>query len=232
MVHKAKISLLSSERRTTVRSASLFPLRNTIWGTIVLILFLSSTVPSASPAGELQETLQLGIHIGYSGTYVDPAVSPNIFDGGAVGAHVVFGINDVVAVAWDAAFDWHRSYREYNYKEYENEDGEVSMEWLPGAKIRRYFVSTTALSVLYAIDISRVVPYLVAGVSGARVDRDVNDVHDAGYALGLRVGGGFDYYFRRFTVGVGITSDKYYLGNTDHDLRLVFLLRISYLIHR
>ena len=228
---KTKTSLLASVRRTTARlMKSRTSLRSTVLPLPLFLLLYS--IPAASSAGDLKDTLQLGIHVGYSGTYIDPAVSPNIFNGVAVGAQVVWAINDFVALAWDAAFDWHRNYQEHHYKEYKNDDDEISMEWLPGPQIGRYFVSTTALSIVYAIDVCRVVPYLTAGLSGARVDRDVNDVHEAGYTLGLRLGGGFDYYFKTFTLGGGITSDKYYFGNADHDLRVLFFLRISYLFHR
>ena len=228
MLLETNISFLASLRRTMVRLNAGIRIRG---NTLLLLLFLYS-LPSRTFAGEFQDTLQIGIHAGYSGTYIAPSVSPNIFNGVAVGAQVVFGINDFVGIAWDAAFDWHPSYREYLYEEYQNDDGNLSMEWQPGPRIDRYFVSTTALSLVYAIDVSRVVPYLTAGVSGARVDRDLDGVHEAQYALGVRLGGGFDYYFSKFTLGGGVTYDKYLYGNTDHDARALFLLRISYLLRR
>jgi hypothetical protein len=188
-------------------------------------------VVASKNSSAFEKDLQVGIHLGYSGTYSTPHVIPNIFDGFAGGAQAVFGITDSVGLSLDGTFDWHRNYREYEQEEVRDDEGEISMEWVPKAKISRHFVTTGSACLVYAIDITRIIPYFTGGVVGVRRDRTADGVHDATFGIGLRLGGGLDYFFKRWAVGAAILSDRYYGGNSELDRRVVFLVRASYVFH-
>lgn len=197
---------------------------------IIFILFATGLcihIPVSSRPFELTRSLQVGAHVGYSGTYIDPVNFPNVFNGAAFGVQVVLGLTEWLALSWESAFDWHPDYQNYLKEEVEDEDGKVSMEWVANAMVEHYYVSTTALSIVYALDVTRVLPYFSAGPAGVRVDKTTAGLHAATHGFGMRVGGGFDYSFKQFTLGAGITSDRFFVGNTDHDRRILFFVRVS-----
>ncbi len=201
---------------------------------IIRILFVAicgSALSGRADAFELSSTLHLGAHVGYSGTYADTSKYPNIFNGAAFGLQGMYGFNESVALLLEGTFDWHAKYTSYVKDEVTNEDKEVSMEWVAKSAVEHYYLTTWALSIVYAVDVTRVVPYLLAGTVGMRMDRTVDGVHDAAFGFGLRLGGGFDYCFERLTIGAGITSDRYYVGNSDQERRILFFLRVSSLFH-
>jgi hypothetical protein len=178
-----------------------------------------------------EKDLEVGAHIGYSGTYTDTKTVPNVFDGLAVGAQIIYGITESVGVSLDGSFDLHQKYQEYREEEVTDEDDKISMQWVPSSKVEHYFVTTGAACLIYTIDITRLVPYFTAGVVGVRSDMTVDGVHDATWGIGLRLGGGVDYFFKRWTVGATILSDRYYGGDSNLDRRIAFLVRASYVFH-
>lgn len=193
---------------------------------LIVLLTLATISPMKSMA--FNKTLQVGPHIGYSGTYTDEKKYPHIFNGFATGIQIIAGLNNFVGISLEGAFDAHRGYSEYDKQEVTDENKKIKMEWIETTKVTDYFTSTIAACLVYTIDITNIVPFLSAGIVGIRADRRTDDVHQAQHGLGLRLGGGFDYYFKKISVGAAISSDRYYTGDTDHQKRILFLLRMSY----
>lgn len=188
-------------------------------------------MPAKCCALDFARSLQAGGHIGYSATYTDAGTKPTSFNGAAFGFQLVLGLTETVGLSLEGSFDWHKNYKECSKKEVTDDDGELSLEWTPTADISRYFVSTAALSFVYIIDVTRLIPYFSIGPAGIRVDKTIDGRHDATYGFGIRASGGIDLLFERFSVGLGVASDSYPVGNTDHGTRILFLLRISSLFY-
>ena len=203
---------------------------------VVIMLFLMlpttiSAIPSICAASDFAGTLRTGGHIGYSAAYFDNKTRPDVFAGAAFGVQVVWGVTETVGLSLEGAFDLHRRYRERRKEEVTDDEGKLSLDWVPSAEVKHYFASTAALSFIYVLDITRVVPYFALGPSGIRVDRTADGKHDATYGFGVRAVFGFDFSFKRSLIGLGIASDSYLAGNTDNKQRLLFFIRVASIFH-
>ena len=188
---------------------------------IILIFF-----PSRG-AGFAKQLL-LGGEVGYSGTFLSKDVFPYVFDGLALGAHLTYGITSVVGVCIEGSFDLHKDHVTAEKQVVVNEDNEQELKWVEGPKVTNYFLSTTALSVVYAIDVLRVVPFLTAGIVGARIDRRVDGEHEKDFEAGLRFSLGFDYaLLKHLALGAMVLTDRFYFGTSPHERRMAFMVRIS-----
>jgi hypothetical protein len=182
-----------------------------------------------SPAAHgFSKTLLIGPDVGYSGTFLSKKTFPYVFDGVSLGAHLTYGITSFFGVDIEGAFDLHKDYQTLHEDVVENEDGTVGWAWIKGPKITKYYLTSWAASLVYALDVLRVVPYLTAGATGARIDRRWDGKHRADYEVGLRLGIGFDFgVFKYFGLGAIVFSDWYYKGTSNHNRRVAFMLRIS-----
>ncbi len=191
-------------------------------GWIAVLLNLS---PSIGYGFEKQ--LLVGVDAGYSGTFLSKKVWPYVFDGVALGAHITYGINSIIGVCLEGSFDLHKDHYTAG-EEVKEEDGEMVLTWVRGPKVTNYFLSTTALSLVYAVDVLRVVPYLSAGIVGARIDRRVAGKHEKDFEAGLRFSVGFDYnLLKHFGLGALVMTDRFYFGTSPHERRVTFLVRVS-----
>ena len=172
--------------------------------------------------------LLAGLDVGYCGTYVQEDTFPSIFDGLSFGIHVLYGFNDFVGLSLEGAFDLHRSHTRYEIVEVQRGGNQTVLDWDEGPKVSNYYLSSTALSVVYALDVMRVVPFLSLGVMGARIDRKIDGQHRAEYDVGMRINVGFNYVFNnRFGLGTLFTYDQHIYANSDHKRRMTLLIRGS-----
>ena len=170
--------------------------------------------------------LQAGILTGWSGTYYDKRdVYPYIHDGVLLGGHIEYGLNRVFALAIDGAVDLHLPYDLYERGIGKNEEGNEVLDWAEPRRVTKYFHSSGAFSVLYAIDLFRIVPVFAVGVIVTRVDRRIEEKRETKRAFGIRIGGGFEYYLQRFSFGAGLYSDRFLGGNSDVINRLFLAIK-------
>jgi hypothetical protein len=188
-------------------------------------------MPTSCRASDFARSLQAGGHVGYSSTHIDADTEPTSFNGAAFGFQLVLGLTEVVGLSLEGSFDLHKSYKERSKTEVTDEDDNLSLGWEPSADISRYFVSTAALSIVYAIDVARLLPYFSLGPAGIRTDKTVDGIHEAAYGFGVRAAGGIDLMFDRFCVGLGVAADSYWVGDTDHSTRILVWVRASALFH-
>jgi hypothetical protein len=174
-------------------------------------------------ANAFDKRLQTGVSVGYSGTYIDEDNFPNIFDGLALGGYMEYGLNKVFAISIDGAVDLHRPYQAWVQGEILDDEGKQDLGWVEGPKVTKYFHTTGAISVLYAIDLFRIVPVFSVGFVATRVDKRIDGKHEKESAFGFRIGGGFEYYLGRFSFGAGVHSDRY----IGRDIELINRLCVS-----
>lgn len=172
--------------------------------------------------------LGAGVDAGYSATFKSGDASPDMLDGLAVGAHLTYGITKSFGLSFEANFDWHPDYIMQTLQAYQEEE-EVVVGYLDSAAVTRCFLTSVAASVVYAIDITRVVPYLSLGLVGTRSDQEINSRHIAEYDLGIRIGFGFTYaVFDYLLLGAALHSDTYLLSTTPYNTRIAVLGQVTF----
>jgi hypothetical protein len=177
-------------------------------------------------ASGFSRQLWTGLDVGYSGTYVKEDTFPSIFDGLSFGANLFYGFNRFVGLSLEGAFDLHRAHTRYEIVEVQSGATQTVLGWAPGPKVSKYFLSSTALSVVYALDVMRVLPFVSIGVLGVRIDRKIDGQHQAEYDVGMRINLGFHYVFNtRFGLGALFTYDQHLYTNSDHKRRMAVLIR-------
>jgi hypothetical protein len=83
-------------------------------------------------------------------------------------------------------------------------------------------VTNMALSVVYAIDVMRVVPFFALGVVGQLATLDE-------YNIGARIGLGFDYLItENMGIGAVFHGDIFFLGNSEYQGRSAVLFRATF----
>ena len=195
--------------------------------TVRTVLLLAVLTTPATSRGFARQ-LWTGVDVGYSGTYTREDIFPSIFDGLSLGLHALYGFNSYVGISWEGAFDLHFKYQIYEQAEISNDSGNTTLGWAPVAKVENYYLSSTAVSFVYAIDVLRFVPFISLGLLGVRVDKKIEGVHEHGYDLGIRINLGFNYIFKkRFGLGSLFSYDQHIYRNTGHKRRMVLLIRLS-----
>lgn len=182
----------------------------------VVLSLLGTMVALPSSSLGFDKRLQTGILAGWSGTYYDERdVYPSIHDGVVLGGHVEYGLNRVFALAVDGSVDLHLPYDLFEWGIIKDEDGKEMLGWAKPKRVTNYFHTSGAFSILYAIDLFKVVPVFAVGVIVVRVDRRIDEERETKRAFGIRIGGGFEYYLQRFSFGAGIYSDRFLVGNAE-----------------
>ena len=172
--------------------------------------------------------LGAGVDVGYSATFKSGDASPDILDGLAVGAHLTYGITKSFGLSFEGDFDWHPDYIMQTLQAYQEAE-EVVVGYLDSAAVTRCFLTSVAASVVYAIDVMRVVPYLALGLVGTRSDQEINSRHIAEYDLGIRVSFGFTYaLFDHLLLGAVLHSDTYLLSTTPYNTRIAVLANVTF----
>jgi hypothetical protein len=142
-----------------------------------------------------------------------------------MGGYLEYGLNRVFAVSIDGAVDLHRPYFLYERGVGIDDEGNEVLDWTKPQKVTKYFHSSGAISVLYAIDLFKIVPVFAVGAIATRVDRRIDGKKETGRAFGIRIGGGFEYYLGLFSFGAGVYSDRYFGGSARVVNRIFLALK-------
>ena len=193
----------------------------------ITVLALQMFLPK--PSEGFDKRLQLGLSAGYSATYLRKDNWPNIFGGVALGGFAEYGINRVFAISVEGATDLHLPYTPQEKTVVIGEDGKEEIGYERGRRVDKYFHSTGAISVLYAIDLFRIVPVFSVGFVATREDKRFDGEHQTVRLYGFRIGGGFEYYLKYFSFGAGVYSDRY-VANENKEItnRLCLSIRGAY----
>ncbi len=194
---------------------------------LATIICLCSPVPVLGYGGNLG----LGVAGGYVTTGRLGERPPATVDGGGFGVHLTYGFNESWGLCLEGNFDWHAPYTVYVLDEIADEtEDETTVGYVEGATVERSFATSIALSVLYIVDVMRLMPYLGAGVIGARYNQKWGQTPIVGYDLGFRVTIGADFALLEYlSVGVVLHNDNYLVGNSDFYTRLEIMARVTFI---
>jgi Outer membrane protein beta-barrel domain len=173
--------------------------------------------------------LSIGADLGYVATFRESGDQPPIVDGAAFGLHLEYGFDNTWGLRVEGNFDWHPDYGTIVVGEIVSPEGEAEAGYLAGPSVTDCYLSATAISLVYNLDVMRVVPFLSLGVVGARVDQKENSVQTTNWELGIRMSIGADYMFLDY-LGLGgiLVSDQFFFGESDYENRMAVMARLTF----
>ncbi|MCP4600551.1 MAG: outer membrane beta-barrel protein [Proteobacteria bacterium] len=209
-----------------------------------IVIALSVVLPRVS--GGSGKHFGIGVGGGYSATGRQGDDPPETVHGGTFGVHLTYGINDSWRISAEGNLDWHVPYVIYVLDEVPVEtdpgtdpgadqgiDEEVEerteVAYVKGPSVNRSISSSIALSVVYIVDVTHVVPFIGLGVTGIRVDELLGETSLTNYELGIRLSVGVDYMLNNY-IGLGAVLHSDYLvhGHSYFNTRLEIVARVTF----
>ena len=149
--------------------------------------------------------------------------------GGGTSLRLSYGLNDTFGVAAEIGAAWFGSYTPIVPIDATDEDGNPITTYLRGEPIDSLAVYDLALSLVYAIDVTRAVPYLAVGSISTRVSETRGDADVVDYEVGLRAEIGADITLvEHLTAGVAARLDTYFTDNSAYSGAVSIFLRLSF----
>lgn len=148
--------------------------------TVIPLILCVTCVVATPPARAFEHRLQLGADLFYAQQFIDEVNRP---PGGGLGVRLRYGLSDMIALAFDASWAGHAA---------------VSQD---ETTVLRQIV-TAAAGINYAVDVSRIVPFL-----GLLVGVSVEvDAAEATPSFLIDLGGGIDWSITPgFSLGVSLS---------------------------
>jgi len=184
----------------------------------------------ALPGGArgFDKRLGVGAGGGYSQLFRNQAGDPASAYGGGAVAHLTFGITDTFGVSLAGGMAWFGGYTPTMKMETVDDEGNPTMVRVAGPEVSGLTVWDLALSVIYAIDVSLVVPYLELGAVVARVAEDRDGAEAVDLDVGMRTNLGFDYQLLgHMTLGALAGLDTYFTAQSHYGSAFHFMVRLT-----
>ncbi len=194
---------------------------------VIVVAFFAAFPKTAQGYGG---QLGVGAEAGYCASGRIEDTPPGSVHGGAFGAHLTYGFNDSWGISAEGNFDLHTPYVIYKKGEVEGEvPGVTEVDWVEDLSVDRSFASSVTLSVVYIVDVMRMLPFIALGVNGVRVDQRSGSVTRTGYAFGVRISLGVDYMLTdNLGLGAVLHYDNNIVGRSDFLRRIEILARITF----
>jgi hypothetical protein len=186
--------------------------------------------PSVARAEEAAWEGAIGLEAGGGYAIAAPrtAAAPSSLSGGAFRARIWYGLTDALGVAVTGQISWFQGRRPLSEIQYEDETGALVSGLGYGAAITQTRLQDLGGSLIYALDVLRVVPFLAAGVAslravetGAAGERIEHDVV-LRFEIGVDVAA-----LARFRIGASATFDTFLTQRADFTAQTAFLIRAA-----
>lgn len=188
----------------------------------------ATALSSPGPAAGFDKRLAIGAGGGYSQLFRRQATDPTSTYGGGAAAHITFGLTDTFGISLGGGMAWFGGYTPAVPMDTVDEDGEPVTVYVKGPETTDLTAWDLALSLIYAIDVTLVVPYLEIGAVAARVAERQDGAEVVDLEVGMRTNMGFDYLlFDHLSLGAAAGIDTYFTGNSGYSSRLNFLVRLT-----
>ena len=123
---------------------------------------------------------------------------------------------------------WFGPYTPQIPTETEDENGDPITVYVNGPEITELSVWDLALNLVWAIDVSRVVPFFSLGAVAARVAERQAGAQVTDVDVGLRVDLGFDYELvEHLSLGALAGLDTYFTGKSQYGSSFHFTVRLT-----
>jgi len=194
----------------------------------IALLIASWCLAAPAPSLAFDGVLSLGAEGAYAQLDRRAGGDPAVASGGEIGARLAYGLTDSWGAAISWGWSWYGSYSPLVLAESENEEGETVVEETYPYEVEDLRIHNLALSVIYAFDISMLVPYFAVGVSSVRIAETRAGEEDVGWEVGLRLEGGLDIKpVDHLAISALFRSDLYLTEGSPYASQTSFLARIS-----
>jgi len=176
-----------------------------------------------------EDTLSLGAETGYSFLYLRQPANTLATSGSKSQINLFWGISDCIGVNASVSMAWYFDYAPVITVETIDEEGVATTHLKYGAPVTRIMINDFALSLVYAFDIMRVVPFVSIGILSARVAETRNKNKTADNELGMRLTFGADYTVKKnLTLGAVIERNTHTSKISNYKSQTAILLRATY----
>jgi len=196
------LPIIDSWRRCSMLSISL----------AMTILLLASGAVDA-----FDRTLGIGVAGGYSSLLRRIASDPLSLHGACSRARLTYGFNDTWGLSAAGGMSWYQDHAPMISFTTEDEDGKIVT--VPKHDVERTGLRTRdlALSLVYALDIMRVTPFLAMGVAATDTRVKIGTTAFASFDVALRFEVGFDVSpAEHFAIGIIAGFDNYLTDNSEY----------------
>lgn len=199
------------------------------WLPVALTAILATAALSSSgPTVAFDKRLAIGAGGGYSQLVRRQPTDPTSAYGGGAAAHITFGLTDTFGLSLGGAMAWYGGYIPAVPMETVDENGEPTTIYVKGPETSDLTTWDLALSLIYAIDVTRIVPYLEIGAVAVRVAERLDGTEEVDLEVGMRIALGFDYLLLdHLSLGAAGGIDTYFTGTSGYGSRLAFLVRAT-----
>ena len=189
-------------RRCSILSASL----------ATTILLLASETTDA-----FDRTLGIGGAGGYSSLVRRVASDPPSLHGANARARLSYGFNNTWGLSAAGGMSWYQDHAPMISFTTEDEDGEIETGTKHDVKRTGLRTRDLALSLVYALDIMRVTPFLALGVAATNTRVKIGTIAVTSFDIALRFDVGFDVSLaEHFAMGIIASFDNYLTGNSEY----------------
>jgi len=191
-----------------------------------LVLVAALSCPDATLAFDKQ--LGVGAGGGYSQLFRSGSSDPLSAHGVGATAHISFGLTDTFGITFAGGMAWFGGYVPVIPASTTDENGDPITEHVNGPEISELTVWDLEIGGLYAIDVSRVVPYFELGAVLARVAEKQAAAEVVDLEVGMRICLGFDYLLlEHMSIGAAVGMDTFFTGQSQYGSRFLFLARLT-----
>ncbi len=193
------------------------------------LLALLALVSLARPARALEGELRLAAGGQYSQLLRRSAGDPSLAHGGGPGIQLAYGLSDAWMVSAAGSLGWFAPWAPRIPTEMVNEEGETVPVLAKGDRHDGILAAEMVFSVLYALDVMRVLPRFGAGVISARLDERRAGERFVDWEVGLRFEVGLDYdALEHLSIGAAAWFDTYFTARSAYIGKNTFLARITF----
>jgi hypothetical protein len=188
----------------------------------------AALVPDRAVASEWEGVFGLEAGGGYAIAAPRTAAEPSALNGGALRARLFYGLTDALGVAVTGQIAWFEARRPVASIGSLDETGQVVSGLGYGDEITRTRLQDLGGSLIYTLDVLRVVPFLSAGVASMRTVEEDSAAVRVEHDLVLRFEVGADVAaLDWFWIGASAVFDTFLTQRADFTAQTTFLVRAS-----
>jgi hypothetical protein len=195
---------------------------------LVLLWVVAAAAALPIAAQAFDQRLGIGVGGDYSQLFRRQATDPLSAYGGGANVYIQYGFTDAFGASVAAGMAWFGGYVPIVPVAAIDENGEQVTVFQRGPQVDDIQLWDLALSLIYAIDVTRVVPYFALGVVSARIAETHAGQSVVDYEIGMRTDLGFDYkLLRHLTLGAAAGMDTYFTDSSGYSSRFEFIVRVT-----
>lgn len=176
---------------------------------------VAALVPDRAAASEWEGLLGVEVGGGYSIASPRAAAVPSSLNGGALRARLTYGLTDAFGLAITGQIAWFEHRRPVSALGYGDEIARTRLQDLGG-------------SIVYAVDVLRVVPFLAAGIASMRAVEECAGEERVEHDVVLRFEIGADFLaLDWFKIGASAVFDMFLTQRADFTAQTTILIRAA-----